>query len=138
MSVGAKNSLSITTGIFCEPFSAGNAIAALLESGFSEVDIQAVGVLEGQGRAAEELLQASGIGNGETTLYSQLFEDGALLVIVRLDEQGTKHRVAADVLKKHGGVHTRSQTLYAQDAEARSAAMGESGLSGAAAAEDVA
>lgn len=113
MFFGDTNPLSITTGIFCEPFSAGSAIAALLESGFSELDIQAVGVLEGHGHAAAEMLLASGICCDDATLYSELFEDGALLVIVHLDEEGTKHRVATNVLKKHGGVHTRNQTLHA-------------------------
>jgi len=112
MFFGDTNPLSIMTGIFCEPFSAGNAIAALLESGFSERDVQAVGVLEGHGRAAEEMLLASGISCDDATLYSELFEDGALLVMVRLNEEGAKRQVATDVLKKHGGVHTRSQTLY--------------------------
>lgn len=111
MFFGDTNPRSITTGIFCEPFSAGSAIAALVESGFSELDIQAVGVLEGHGRAAEEMLLASGLSRDDATLYSELFEDGALLVMVRLDQEGTKHRVATDVLKKHGGVHTRSQML---------------------------
>lgn len=109
-----RNLQNFTTGIFCEPFSAGNAIAALMESGFSEMDIQAIGVLEGHGRATEELLLTSGIPSDDATLYSELFEDGALLVMVRLDEEGTNSQVATEVLKKHGGVHTRSQTLCPQ------------------------
>jgi hypothetical protein len=117
MFFGDRNPLSITTGIFCEPFSAGSAIAALLESGFSELDIQAVGVLEGHGPAAEEMLLASGISCEDATLYGELFEDGALLVVVRLDEEGIKQQVATDVLKKHGGVHMRSQTVHASSAE---------------------
>lgn len=141
MFLGNRSPLNFTTGVFCEPFSAGSAIAALLESGFSELDIQAVGVLEGHGQAAEEMLLASGISCHDATLYSELFEDGALLVIVRLDEKGAKHQVATDVLKKHGGVHMRSQTLYSPDGGGEGAerfAAGKSACGDGASEENVA
>ena len=51
-----SNSPTLVTAIFCEPFSVASAIAGLLQSGFADHDIHAVGVLEGHAPAVSEFL----------------------------------------------------------------------------------
>jgi hypothetical protein len=51
-----SDSPTLVTGIFCEPFSAANAIAALLRRGFADHDIHAVGVLEGHAPGCQRVL----------------------------------------------------------------------------------
>jgi hypothetical protein len=94
------------TGVFCEPFSAASAIAGLLRSGFADHDIHAVGVLEGHAPAVSEFLLAIGLPNDVAAFYSDCFDDGAVLLMVRVDPARRKKetKIAIELLKHCGGV----------------------------------
>jgi len=84
----------LVTGIFCEPFSAANAIAALLRRGFADHDIHAVGVLEGHAPAVSEFLLAIGLPSDVAAFYSDCFDDGAVLLMVHVDRARRKKKIA--------------------------------------------
>ena len=94
----------LVTGIFWEPFSAANAIAALLRRGFADHDIHAVGVLEGHAPAISEFLLAIGLPSDVAAFYSECFDDGAVLLMVRVDPGHRKKKIAIELLKHYGGV----------------------------------
>lgn len=106
-----NNSSTLVTGIFWELFGAASAIAALLRRGFSDRHVHAVGVLEGHAPAASEFLHATGLPSDIAAFYSGCFEDGAVLVMVRVDQAHRRENIAIDLLKQHGGVYTRNQQL---------------------------
>ena len=105
----SNKSPTLVTGIFWEPFSAARAIAALLRRGFSDRNVHAVGVLEGHADALSEFLVAAGLSSDIAALYGDCFDDGAVLVMVRVDQADKEGNIAIDLLKEHGGVYTRQQ-----------------------------
>src|ERR1700758_190200 len=105
------NASTLVTGIFWEPFSAASAIAALLRRGFSDRNVHAVVVLEGHAPAVSEFLLATGLPRDIAALYGDCFDDGAVLVMLRVDQAHKKGNIAIDLLKQHGGVYTRNQQL---------------------------
>jgi hypothetical protein len=100
----ASHSSTLVTGVFCELFSAANAIAGLLRSGFADCDIHAVGVLEGHTPAVSEFLIAIGLPSDVAAFYSECFDDGAVLLMVRVDPGHRKKKIAIELLKHYGGV----------------------------------
>ena len=108
------NSPTFVTGIFWEPFGAASAIAALLRRGFSDRDVHAVGVFEGHAPAVSELLLAAGLPSDIMAFYGDCFDDGAVLVMVRVDQAHKKDNIAIHLLKRHGGVYTCNQQLSGQ------------------------
>jgi hypothetical protein len=97
-----SKSPTLITGIFCEPFCAASAIAALLRSGFADADISAVGVLEGHAPAAREFFLVVGLSSPVAAFYSDWFDDGAVLLMVHADPACKK--TAIELLKHYGGV----------------------------------
>jgi hypothetical protein len=98
-----SNSTTWVTAVFCEPFSVASAVAGLLRSGFADHDIQAVGVLEGHA-PVNELLLAMGLPNEVAAFYSDYFDDGAVLLMVKVDSALGKKQIAIELLKHYGGV----------------------------------
>jgi hypothetical protein len=94
---------TLVTGIFCEAFGAASAIAKLLRSGFADHEIQAVGVFEGHAPAVSEFLLAIGLPNKLAAYYGDCFDDGGVLLMVRID-QPRKEKIAIQLLKHYGGV----------------------------------
>ena len=104
-----NNSSTLVTGIFWELFGAASAIAALLRRGFSDRQrpcSRCVG-----GSAASEFLHATGLPSDIAAFYSGCFEDGAVPVMVRVDQAHRRENIAIDLLKQHGGVYRRNQQL---------------------------
>jgi hypothetical protein len=99
-----SNSSTLVTGMFCEPFSAGSAIAGLLRSGFADHDIHAVGVLEGHAAAVSEFLFGIGLPSEVAAFYSDCFDDGAVLLMVRVGPARRNRKIAIQLLKHYGGV----------------------------------
>ena len=114
-----NESTAVVTGIFWEPFSAASAIAALLRQGFSDRNVHAVGVLEGHAPAVSEFLLATGLPSDIATLYGDCFDDGAVLVMVRLDQAHRRENIVLDLLKQHGGVHTCNKQLCSSEQRER-------------------
>jgi hypothetical protein len=67
----------LVTGIFWEAFSAGNAVTALLCTGFGEGDVDSVGVSAGRAPDVSNCLITMGIDPIDATYCNNCFEDGA-------------------------------------------------------------
>jgi len=119
-----RNSATLVTAIFCEPFSVASAIAGLLRSGFADRDIHAVGVLEGHAPAVSEFLIAIGLPSEVAAFYSECFDDGAVLLMVRVDPAHRK-KIAIELLKHYGGVCAPVNNNYASMTESSPARDGE-------------
>ena len=89
--------------VFCEPFSAANAVKALDEMGFTDNEIDLIGVLGASNADLSWLLCGIGIPSEHATYYHTLFEDGAVLLMVSA-QQLHRRETAARVLKRHGGI----------------------------------
>jgi len=89
--------------VFWDGFDAVNAIGALARSGFSTQEIFALGVLAGSAPELEPELLELGLSQSESTLYKQLFDEGAIVLVVRA-EQKTRRRIAARVMERCGGI----------------------------------
>ena len=103
---------TLVMGVFCEAFGAASAIASLLRSGFADHEIQAVGVLEGHAPAISEFLLAIGLPSDLAASYSDCFDDGAVLLAVRVD-QARKKKIAMQLLEHHGGVCAATNNHHA-------------------------
>ena len=98
-----KDAPAVVSGLFWQPFDAANAITALVESGFAEYDIDALGVLSGRARDVTDVLYAMGIARADATFYNECFADGAVLLIIRTGAVRTA-KIALKMLKHHSGV----------------------------------
>jgi len=96
------SSPALVTGVFCEIFSAADAVRALNESGFDDEDIDLVGVLGGQAPDLNWFLLGMGIPADQGAYCNACFEEGAILVMVRTPPSQRK-QVAQKLLKQHGG-----------------------------------
>jgi len=91
----------VLTGLFWDPFDVARAITALIRDGFSEYEIDAIGVLCGRAPDLTDLLFSMGLERDETIFYNDCFADGAMLLIVRT-EPGRRARIALNTLRRHG------------------------------------
>jgi hypothetical protein len=99
-----NNSSTLVTAIFCEPFSVASIITALLRSGFADHDIQAFGILEGHAPAIREFLFAIGLPSDVVDFYRNCFDEGAVLLTVRVNRGGRKKKIALELVKHYGGI----------------------------------
>ena len=97
------------TAVFWELVSIGSTVAALLHIGFTEADIDAVGVLSGPAPDLSAFLDSVGLPRADRIYYNDCFQDGALLLIVRT--QPGKQRIALEIVRRHGGILPPSQQL---------------------------
>jgi len=95
------------TALFWELSSLGSAIEALLHTGFTDADIDAVGILSGSAFDVSGFLDSVGLPGVDATYYSNCLQDGALLLIIRTHHQ--KRNTAAEVVSRYGGVLPPSQ-----------------------------
>jgi len=119
------NSGTLVTSIFWELSAVTSAISALLQNGFTDEDIQAVGVLEGTVSACGEFLSTIGLPRDLIRLYSSCFEDGAILLMIRV-ERPTGQKAAIRLLHRFGAVsaiasnsHYQPKVLLADDRESQ-------------------
>ena len=105
--VRGSNSPSLVTGILWDAFSAGGIISELLRSGFADHDVNAIGVLEGHAPAVSEFLLAIGLPSDVAAFYGDFFDDGAVLLLIRVNPPRRK-KTALELLKHYGGESVRS------------------------------
>jgi len=87
--------------VFWELSTLSATISALLQSGFAEDDIHAIGVLEGSLPAGREYLLNIGLPSDVAELYGSCFEDGAVLLMVRVD-YARQRTIAVELLQRYG------------------------------------
>src|SRR5215475_120453 len=73
----------VVTAVFCEPFTAANAIRELTQLGFEDTDIDLVGVLAGAWPNSRSLSDI-GVPAEHASYYQDRFEDGGVLLVVRV------------------------------------------------------
>jgi hypothetical protein len=95
------------TALFWELSSLGSAIEGLLHTGFTDADIEAVGVLSGSAFDVIGFLDSVGLPRVEAIYYSEYLQDGGVLLIIRTHQW--RRRTAAEVVCRHGGMLAPSQ-----------------------------
>jgi hypothetical protein len=98
--------ISPVTGVFCEPFSAADAIRRLTESGFADHEIDLLGVLSGRPPNLIWFLRNLGLPHDHAEYCNACLSEGAVLVMVQIPPSyaSRKRKIARRVLKQHGGV----------------------------------
>jgi|SRR5215469_7451065 len=97
----------LITAVFWELSSVGSTIEALLRSGFTDADIDAVGVLSGSAFDFTRFLDSVGVPRVDALYYNDCLQDGAVLLIIRTHHR--KRQTAAEVVWRHGGMLPPSQ-----------------------------
>jgi len=97
-----NNAETLVTGVFCEVFSAAEAVRALNESGFQDEDINLIGVLSGRAPDLRGFLRAMGVPAGHAAYYNACFEHGAVLITVKTPPSYRK-KIAIRLLRQCGG-----------------------------------
>jgi hypothetical protein len=91
---------AVLTVLFWDPFDVAHAITVLVGGGFSEDEIDAIGVLCGRAPDLTDWLFAMGLERQDAIFCNDCFADGATLLIVRT-ERGTRARIALKTLRRH-------------------------------------
>lgn len=91
------------TAIFWEGLSVGNAVDRLLDAGFSDRDVSAVGVLSGRVPDLRDFFASHSIPTADSNYFNECFKDGGIVLIVRAPSASDKRR-ALDVVRRSGGV----------------------------------
>lgn len=99
----------VIAGLFWEPFDAAKAETALFRCGFTDHDIDVIGVLSGHEPDISSVLFAMGITREDAIFYNDCFADGAVLVMVRT-ESARRVNIARRALKQHGGVFAPTES----------------------------
>lgn len=89
--------------VFWDGFDAMNAIAALARSGFSAQEVSALGVLTGSAPELEPELLQLGLSKSESAGLKQLFDEGAVVLVVWA-QQSDRRKIAARLMEKCGGI----------------------------------
>jgi len=93
---------AVISAVFCELFTATNAVRALNQIGFEDCDVEVVGILSGRVPDLTGFLYETGVPLEHTSYYRACLEDGGVLVIVRAHQLARKKKALA-VLKQQGG-----------------------------------
>lgn len=93
--------------VFWDLSSLGSTIEALLHTGFTDADIEAVGVLSGSPFDITGFLDSVGLSRMDAIYYNECLQDGAVLLIIRTHHR--KRRAAVEVVWRHGGMLPPSQ-----------------------------
>ena len=105
------SALAVLTGLVWDTFGMADAIAALKRDGFSEFEIDALGVLCGHAPDLTDVLFSMGIERERAILYNDCLADGAMLLIV-CTEPGRRARNALNIMRRHGCVVPANKELY--------------------------
>ena len=92
---------AVLTGLLWDTFGVADAIAALMRGGFSEYEINALGVLCGRAPDLTDLLLSMGVERESAIFYNDCFADGAMLLIVST-KSGRRARSALNIMRQHG------------------------------------
>ncbi|HVN18038.1 MAG TPA: hypothetical protein VMU05_04675 [Dongiaceae bacterium] len=93
----------VISAVFCELYTATNAVRVLNQIGFKDGEVDVIGVLSGSVPDFACLLQQSGLPAEQAGYYADWFDQGAVLVMVRAEEW-IRQKAAAAVLKLQGGM----------------------------------
>src|SRR5438045_498447 len=90
--------ISLVTGVFCEPFSAADAIRRLTESGFADHEIDLLGVLSGRPPNLIWFLRNLGLPHHHAEYCNACLSEGAVLVMVQTPPSCTssKRKIALE------------------------------------------
>ena len=102
---------AILTGLLWDTFGMADAISALMQGGFSEYEIDALGVLCGRAPDLTDLLFSMGIERERAIFYNDCFADGAILLVV-CTKPGRRARNALNIMRKHGCIVPAHKKLY--------------------------
>lgn len=91
------------TGLFWDALSAGSAVTELSRVGFPDTDVYAIGVLTGSAPDLVDFLADLGIPAPDAIYYNDCFQDGAVLLIIRIHSSRDGRR-AFKVILRHGGL----------------------------------
>ena len=98
------------TAIFWEGVSVGDTVAKLLRVGFPDNDIYALGVLAGSAPDLSDVFASFGIPAMDSIYFNECFQDGAIVLIIRVHTARDKRR-ALEVLQRSGGLLPPSWAL---------------------------
>ena len=101
----------VLTGLLWDTFGVADAIAALMRGGFSEYEIDALGVLCGRAPDLTDLLFSMGVERERAIFYNDCFADGAMLLIVRT-EPGRRAQSALNTMRQHGCIVPAHKELH--------------------------
>src|ERR1700758_4618439 len=102
---------AVLTGLLWHTPGVADAIAALMRDGFSEYEIDALGVLCGRAPDLTDLLFSMGVERERAIFYNDCFADGAMLLIVRT-EPGRRAQSALNIMRQHGCIVPAHSELY--------------------------
>ena len=102
---------AVLTGLLWDTFGVADAIAALKRGGFSEYEIDALGVLCGRAPDLTDLLLSMGVERESAIFYNDCFADGAMLLIVST-KSGRRARSALNIMRQHGCIVPQHKKLY--------------------------
>jgi hypothetical protein len=91
------------TGVFWDPFDVAPVITALIRVGFSEYEIDTIGVLCGPVPDLTEMLFSIGMEKDEASFYNDCLAEGAMLLIVRT-QPGRRAAIALNTLVRYGAI----------------------------------
>ena len=94
---------AVLTGLFWDTLGVADAIAALMQGGFSDYEIDALGVLCGRAPDLTDVLFSMGVERERAIFYNDCFADGAMLLIV-CTQPGGRARSALNIMRQHGGI----------------------------------
>ena len=92
----------VISAVFCELFTATNAVRALNQVGFEDIDVEVVGILAGRVPDLTGFFYETGVPLEHFSYYRACLEDGGVLVIVHARRLARKRKALA-VLKQQGG-----------------------------------
>jgi hypothetical protein len=102
---------AVLTGLCWDTFDVADAIAALMRNGFSEYEVDALGVLCGRAPDLTDLLFSMGVERERAIFYNDCFADGAMLLIVRT-KPGRRAKRALNTMRQHGCIVPAHKELY--------------------------
>ena len=98
-------------GVFWDPFHVARAIRDLVGGGFSEDEIDAIGVLYGPAPGFTEWLFSMKLDRQEAVFFRECLTDRAVLLIVRT-ERGHRAGIALKTLRRHRCIVRLGQEHY--------------------------
>lgn len=99
----------LMTAFFWELSSLGSAIEALLHTGLTDADLEAVGALSSSAFDFTGFLDSLGLPRADAIYYSDCLQDGGVLLIIRTHHH--RRHTAAEVVCRHGGILPPSQQV---------------------------
>ena len=113
------DSEAVISAVFCELFTATNAVRALNQVGFEDSDVEVVGILAGRVPDLTGFLYETGVPLEHTPFYRACLDEGGVLVIVRAPQLARKNKALA-VLTQEGGTFAPAAREAASGTSTRS------------------